>query len=172
MEKKKKTRFIVGWLLITAALLAGSLLVPGHGKSESVQEAMRDAVLHGTNRISLFGLKDVNPAYISSLVVVGVILLAALLLRLLSPFYFLFCIKQIYSAALRGARNSQVPMWIMLGSFVVFRQIYLYIVAHYVSNEIIPIAMSYPAGWFVCSVATLIYYRFCKFDSHRLVEDV
>ena len=82
MEKKKKIRFIVVWLLITAAFLAGSLLVPGHGKSESVQEAMRDAVLHGTNRISLFGLKDVNPAYISSLVVVGVILLTALLLRL------------------------------------------------------------------------------------------
>lgn len=83
MEKKKKTRFIVGWLLVTALFLVGSFLVPGHGKSESVQEAMRDAVLHGTNRISLFGLKDVNPAYISSLVVVGVILLAALLLRLL-----------------------------------------------------------------------------------------
>ena len=82
MEKKKKTRFIVGWLLITAALLAGSLLVPGHGKSESVQEAMRDAVLHGTNRISLFGLKDVNPAYISSLVVVGVILLALMAWRI------------------------------------------------------------------------------------------
>ena len=81
MEKKKKIRFIVGWLLITAAFLAGSLLVPGHGKSESVQEAMRDAVLHGTNRISLFGLKDVNPAYISSLVVVGALLLAAILLR-------------------------------------------------------------------------------------------
>ena len=78
MEKKKKTRFIVVWLLITAAFLAGSLLVPGHGKSESVQEAMRDAVLHGTNRISLFGLKDVNPAYISSLVVVGALLLAVL----------------------------------------------------------------------------------------------
>ena len=96
----------------------------------------------------------------------------ALLLRLLSPFYFFFCINQIYSGALRGAGNSRMPMFIMLGSFVVFRQIYLYIVAHYVSNEIIPIAMSYPAGWFVCSVATLIYYRFCKFDSHRLVEDV
>ena len=82
MEKKNKTRFIVVWLLITAAFLAGSLLIPGHGKSESVQEAMRDAVLHGTNHISLFGLKDVNPAYISSLVVVGVILVAALLLRL------------------------------------------------------------------------------------------
>ena len=67
MEKKKKVRFLVVWLLITAVFLAGSLLVPGHGKSESVQAAMRDAVLHGTNRISLFGLKDVNPAYISSL---------------------------------------------------------------------------------------------------------
>ena len=96
----------------------------------------------------------------------------ALLLRLLSPFYFFFCINQVYSAALRGAGNSQVPMWIMLGSFVVFRQIYLFVVANYVANEIIPIALSYPAGWFVCSAVTLLYYARCKFDSHRLVEDV
>ena len=95
----------------------------------------------------------------------------ALLLRLLSPFYFFFCINQIYTGALRGAGNSQVPMWIMLGSFVVFRQIYLYIMANFISNEIIPIALSYPAGWFVCSVATLLYYHHCKFDSHRLVGD-
>ena len=95
----------------------------------------------------------------------------ALLLRLLSPFYFLFCINQIYAGALRGAGNSQMPMWIMLGSFVVFRQIYLYIMSNYISNEIIPIALSYPAGWFVCSVATLLYYHHCKFDSHRLVGD-
>ncbi len=95
----------------------------------------------------------------------------ALLLRLLSPFYFFFCINQIYAGALRGAGNSQVPMWIMLGSFVVFRQIYLYIMANLISNEIIPIALSYPAGWFVCSVATLLYYHHCKFDSHRLVGD-
>ena len=96
----------------------------------------------------------------------------ALLLRLLSPFYFFFCINQIYSGALRGSGNSQVPMFIMLGSFVVFRQIYLYVMAHFISNEIVPIAMGYPAGWFVCSAVTLLYYARCKFDSHRLVEDV
>ena len=96
----------------------------------------------------------------------------ALLLRLLSPFYFFFCINQIYSGALRGSGNSQVPMFIMLGSFVVFRQIYLYVMAHFISNEIVPIAMGYPAGWFVCSAVTLLYYAHCKFDSHRLVEDV
>ena len=96
----------------------------------------------------------------------------ALLLRLLSPFYFFFCINQIYSGARRGSGNSQVPMFIMLGSFVVFRQIYLYVMAHFISNEIVPIAMGYPAGWFVCSAVTLLYYAHCKFDSHRLVEDV
>ena len=100
-----------------------------------------------------------------------VVAYGALLLRLLSPFYFFFCINQIYAGALRGAGNSQMPMWIMLGSFVVFRQIYLYIMSNYISNEIIPIALSYPAGWFVCSVATLLYYHHCKFDSHRLVGD-
>ena len=63
-------------------------------------------------------------------------------------------------------------MFIMLGSFVVFRQIYLYVMAHFISNEIVPIAMGYPAGWFVCSAVTLLYYARCKFDSHRLVEDV
>ena len=96
----------------------------------------------------------------------------ALLLRLLSPFYFFFCINQIYSGALRGAGNSRMPMFIMLGSFVVFRQIYLYVMANYISNEIVPIALSYPAGWFVCSAATLLYYTHCKFDHYRLVEDV
>lgn len=96
----------------------------------------------------------------------------ALLLRLLSPFYFFFCINQVYSGALRGAGNSRMPMFIMLGSFVVFRQIYLYVMANYISNEIVPIALSYPAGWFVCSAATLLYYTHCKFDHYRLVEDV
>lgn len=101
-----------------------------------------------------------------------VVAYGTLLLRLLSPFYLLFCFNQIYSGALRGAGNSRVPMAIMLGSFVVFRQIYLYVVANFVANEIVPIAMSYPAGWFVCSVATLIYYTHCKFDSHRIVTDI
>ena len=95
----------------------------------------------------------------------------ALLLRLLSPFYFFFCINQIYSGALRGSGNSQVPMFIMLGSFVVFRQIYLYVMAHFISNEIVPIAMGYPAGWLVCSAATLLYYRRAALGRQRLVED-
>lgn len=94
-----------------------------------------------------------------------------LLLHWITPFYFLPCINQIYSGALRGAGNSRAPMLIMLASFVVFRQIYLFVVANFISNTIVPIAMSYPAGWFLCSALTLLYYRRVHLASSRLVED-
>lgn len=83
---------------------------------------------------------------------------STMLLRWISPFYLLCCFNQVYSAALRGAGNSNVPMIIMLSSFVVFRQVYLFIVSNFICNEIIPLAMGYPAGWAVCSIITLIYY--------------
>ncbi len=82
-----------------------------------------------------------------------------LFLRRLTPFYVLCCVNQIYSGALRGAGNSRVPMIIMLSSFVVFRQCYLYVVSNFISNTILPLAMGYPAGWLVCSTITLIYYH-------------
>ena len=92
------------------------------------------------------------------------------LLLWLSPFYVLCCFNQIYSGALRGAGNSRAPMIIMLASFVAFRQVYLFIMAR-ICNEIIPIAMSYPAGWLLCSTLTAIYYHTVKLNKNRLVED-
>ncbi len=99
-----------------------------------------------------------------------VIAYSTLLLRWLSPFYLLCCFNQVYSAALRGAGNSKIPMIIMICSFVVFRQCYLYIMANYICNEIIPIAMGYPAGWAVCSLITLIYYKKTDLTKTRLVQ--
>lgn len=94
----------------------------------------------------------------------------AMLLKYISPFYLLCCVNQVYSGALRGAGNSKVPMIIMLLSFVVFRQFYLFIMANFISNEIIPIAMGYPAGWFVCSLTTFIYYHRADLSKTRVVE--
>ncbi len=82
-----------------------------------------------------------------------------LMLRYISPLYVLCCINQIYSGALRGAGDSRAPMVFMISSFVVFRQIYLYVMSHYISNTVVPILMGYPAGWLLCSAMTLIYYR-------------
>ena len=83
MEKKKRTRFLVVWLSLIVLTLAAALAVGGEGEAVSIKETMRDAVLHGTNRISLLGWKAVDPAFISALVVSGLLLLVALLLRLL-----------------------------------------------------------------------------------------
>ena len=94
----------------------------------------------------------------------------SMLLRWMTPFYVLCCFNQIYSGALRGAGNSKAPMIIMLSSFVVFRQIYLFIMSR-ICNEILPIAMSYPAGWLLCSTLTLIYYHKVQLGKTRLVED-
>ena len=82
MGKKEKTRFLIVWLIITLVFLVGSFVVPSPEKSETVKVMMRDAVLHEENRCSFFGLMSVSPAMISAIVVSGILLLAALLIRI------------------------------------------------------------------------------------------
>lgn len=91
-------------------------------------------------------------------------------LRYISPFYILCCFNQIYSGALRGAGNTRAPMVIMLASFVVFRQIYLFVLTHFIVNTILPVSMGYPAGWLVCSLLTCLYYRQADLTKSRIVE--
>ncbi len=93
----------------------------------------------------------------------------SLLLRWITPFYLLSCFNQVYSGALRGAGNTRAPMIIMISSFVVFRQVYLFCMSR-ICNEIIPIAMSYPAGWLLCSALTATYYHKVKLGKTRLVD--
>ena len=92
-------------------------------------------------------------------------------LRVLTPFYLLCCFNQVYASALRGAGNSRAPMIIMLSSFVLFRQLYLFAMSR-ICNEVIPIALSYPAGWLLCSLLTAIYYHKATLGKTRLVEDI
>ena len=99
-----------------------------------------------------------------------VVYYGSLLLRWMTPFYLLCCFNQIYSGALRGAGNSKAPMITMLSSFVLFRQVYLFGMSR-ICNEIIPIAMSYPAGWLLCSTLTTVYYHKTRLNRTRLVED-
>ena len=80
-----------------------------------------------------------------------------LFLRLISPFYLLCTVNQVYSGALRGVGDTKATMLIMLGSFVLFRQLYLFTV-YRLGGGIVPIALGYPAGWIMCSSVLLIYY--------------
>ena len=81
MKKNRRTALLV-WLVLLCVLLAASLAVGGLPKGESIREAMRDAVLHEENKISLFGWLAVNPAVVSGFTVTGVLLVFALLARL------------------------------------------------------------------------------------------
>ncbi len=79
---KNKKVFLVVWIAIAAVFLIGSFLtMPDGPKAETIQETMRDAVLHETNQISLFGF-TVNPALISGMVVTVVLLIAAAIIRI------------------------------------------------------------------------------------------
>ena len=101
-----------------------------------------------------------------------VISYGTLFLKWMTPFYVLCCVNQIYSGALRGSGDSRAPMIIMLLSFVCFRQLYLFVVSNFIANEILPLAMGYPAGWLLCSLLTLIYYhKMANFNKNRLVSD-
>jgi hypothetical protein len=42
---------------------------------------------------------------------------------------------------------------------------------NYISNTILPIAMSYPAGWLLCSALMLIYFNKAQLSKGRLVKD-
>ena len=86
-----------------------------------------------------------------------VIEFGTLFVRLCTPFYVAFVINQVYSGALRGAGDAKNTMYIMLFSFVVFRQIYLFIVSR-LGATVGVIALGYPMGWMMCSALLLIYY--------------
>ncbi|MDD7157547.1 MAG: MATE family efflux transporter [Firmicutes bacterium] len=92
---------------------------------------------------------------------------ATFLLHFMTPFYLCSCVNQVFSGAMRGAGNSVAPMIIMMTSFIVVRQIYLFVVSTFISNDFLPIAFGYPAGWIVCCVSTLVYFfAFFRFDKH------
>ena len=61
-------------------------------------------------------------------------------------------------------------MIILLSSYVLFRQVYLFVMANFISNTPIPIALGYPAGWLVACIATAIYYHKCDIERYAITK--
>lgn len=81
MSKKRKTVSLIIFIGLVLLILVGIFLTEGIPKTEGIQEEMRDAVLHESAHIDLFGL-EVNPALISAFCVTLILLTAAALLRI------------------------------------------------------------------------------------------
>ena len=79
--KKQKAVVLSVCLTLIVALLAVIFLVPSDSGGESINDAMRNEVLHETDKINFFGLQ-VNPGLISAYTVTGIIFVFCLIVRL------------------------------------------------------------------------------------------
>ncbi|MBQ9007933.1 MAG: MATE family efflux transporter [Clostridia bacterium] len=83
-------------------------------------------------------------------------------------FFTLFnCVNHVLAGALRGRGDSKGPMVIMILSFVVIRQIYLFILTRFISNTPKWVGFGYPVGWVCCCIIELSYYFLYFRKSHR-----
>ena len=132
--KQHKKGFLL-WLLIVAVLFIGSLMTGSPtGPSESIQITMRDAVLHDTNQVSLFGLIDVNPGLISAFTVTAVLLTAAVLIRvfLIPRFRYVpgktqLLLEEAVGMFDRMARTSSPRMNRFLGAYIFAAGAYIFV---------------------------------------------
>ena len=134
MSKKKRAVFIVVWVALMVIVLVAALLAGGSGESESIKVVMRDAVLHGTNKVSLFGIKDVNPAYISSLIVCGALLVFAAVIRIfvipkfkMVPGKFQMLLEQLVTFFDNLAKTSSPHKNSFLGAYVFAAGVYIFV---------------------------------------------
>ena len=139
MSKKKRVTGLVVWLCIVVALLVCRLLVgiwvgAPAVKHESIKEVMRDAVLHESNKISLLGMKDVNPALISAFTVTAVILLFAVVVRIFVipkfqyvPGKFQFLLEQAVGYFDNLAKSNSPHRNKFLGAYVFAAGVYIFI---------------------------------------------
>ena len=75
-------------------------------------------------------------------------------------FLLLNCVNHVLASALRGRGDSRGPMIIMLVAFVGIRQIYLFLITHFVANTPMLVGLGYPVGWTSCFIIELSYYYF------------
>ncbi len=96
-----------------------------------------------------------------------VIYYGTLFLRLCVYVVPITSLTQIFAGTMRGAGSAKVPMYIMLASYVVFRQIYLFVMSQ-VAHSPYTIGFGYPAGWILCAILTTIAYKFSGWEKKAL----
>ena len=131
---KQHKKGLALWLAAILLLLAGALLTGSPGRTETVQETMRDAVLHDVNRVSLFGMKEVNPGLISAFTVTLILLLAAVCIRVFvipkfqyRPGRFQMLLEEAVGLFSGMARGSSPHRCGFLGAYIFAAGAYIFV---------------------------------------------
>ena len=135
MGKKKRATALAIWLCVVLILLVCGLVTGGSTvKHESIKEVMRDAVLHESNKISLLGVVDVNPALISAFTVTGIVLFIAACIRIFVipkfqyvPGKFQLLLEQMVGFFDNLARTNSPHRNKFLGAYVFAAGVYIFI---------------------------------------------
>ena len=99
----------------------------------------------------------------------SVIEYGVLFMRANTLFLIANAVNHTLAGALRGRGDSRGPMLIMIGCFVVIRQIYLFVVTRFIANTPLLVGLGYPVGWISCCVIEVAYY-FIRFNKRVQVE--
>ena len=82
MTKQERRKAMLIFAVIALVFMIGAILTGGSsGEEETIQQVMRDAVLHDINKVSLFGL-EVNPGLMAGVIVSGIMIVFALICRI------------------------------------------------------------------------------------------
>ena len=132
MKQHKKALAL--WLGAVLLLLAGVLLIGPAGRTETVQEAMRDAVLHEVNQVRLFGGKNVNPGLISAFTVTALLLAAAAGIRIFAipkfqyvPGRFQMLLEEVVKLFGGMAKGSSPHRYGFLGAYIFAAGAYIFV---------------------------------------------
>ena len=88
-----------------------------------------------------------------------------------NTFFLLFnCVNHTLAGALRGRGDSRGPMFIMLGTFVAIRQVYLFTITRFVANTPKLVGFGYPVGWMCCCVIEVTYF-FLRWGKKARAQD-
>lgn len=120
-------------IAIIIACLVGIFLIPPKESGESINEAMRDEVLHEKNKIAFFGL-EVNPGLISAFVVTGILFLFSLIVRIFLiprftyiPGRFQMLLETAVGMFDNMAKTSSPPRNKFLGAYIFTAGAYIFV---------------------------------------------
>ena len=146
-------------LSLTITTFTGQNL--GANKKDRVQRGITTTVWIAVSAVIILGI----PTFIYAEQLISlfsqsaeVIDYGARQLRIVVPFYTFLTITSILSGALRGSGLTIVPMFIMIFSFTILRQVFLFF-AMKINGTMDMIFWSYAVTWFAAMVMTLIYYK-------------
>jgi F-type H+-transporting ATPase subunit a len=134
MAKSRKMVLLILAAFIMIALLIGiALTFSPMPKHETIQQTMRDAVLHETGRISLFGVKEVNPSVISAMLMTVILLIVAACIRIFAiprfkyiPGKFQLALEQVVGMFEGLAKTNSPHRNRFLGAYVFSAGVYIF----------------------------------------------